>query len=182
VHPAPAAKRRPSYLWYARAVKMQRADRHTPTPAKGPHRAPRAEFVRTLVILFVLICHLGLSFDALATGPGFGTEAHDHAERAAGGEGPLAHEHHGCDHGCHAPAHLLGVIPHRPSLHQPSDRPLHRPHRDLAYTHLKAADQTAQVFPVRRNRSLPGDPGSYQSARNGSHRACIQSLPRPSGR
>ena len=23
---------------------------------------------------------------------------------------------HGCDHGCHAPAHLLGVIPHRPSL------------------------------------------------------------------
>ena len=95
---------------------MQRANRDMPTPAKGAHRAPRAEFVRTLVVLLVLVCHLGLSFEALATGPGFGTEAHDHAERAAGAEDPLAHEDHGCDHGCHAQAHLLGVIPHRPSL------------------------------------------------------------------
>jgi hypothetical protein len=73
-------------------------------------------FVRALVVLLVLIGHLGLGFDALATGPGFGTEAHDHAERAAGAEDPLAHEDNGCDHGCHAAAHLLGVIPHRPAL------------------------------------------------------------------
>jgi hypothetical protein len=75
-------------------------------------------------MLLVLIGHLGLGFDLLTHGLGFGSEARDRSWLAAEGGDPHAHDGSGCDHCGHAPAHLLGVLPHRPS---PSLSPLSVP-------------------------------------------------------
>jgi hypothetical protein len=74
-----------------------------------------------LVLLLALIVHLGLAFNALAAVHGFGVETHDHASLAAQGGEREAPGDAGCDHCCHAPAHLLGVLPQDSAL--PLDRP-----------------------------------------------------------
>jgi len=66
--------------------------------------------------LLVLIGHLGLAFSALATAQGFDAETHHHASLAPEDGNRDALGDTSCDHCCHAPAHLLGVLPHHPKL------------------------------------------------------------------
>jgi hypothetical protein len=78
--------------------------------------------VRVLVLLLVLIGHLGLTAHALAAGVPWHAqhgEGHDHAWSAPDDRGADAEDAQGCDHGCHASAHLLGVLADQPGLFFP---------------------------------------------------------------
>lgn len=77
-----------------------------------------------LVILLVLVGHLGLAFHVPAAELGGGANTYEYAPHTSGGGDTDPHEGTGCDHCCHAMAHLLGVQPHYST---PSPNLLDRP-------------------------------------------------------
>lgn len=87
-------------------------------PAGAFRPWPTARLVRSLLVLLVLIGHLGLSFNVLSAGLAVGAEAHHHPPPTPGDDDAGAHDDQGCDHGCHATAHLQGVVadPSPPTL------------------------------------------------------------------
>jgi hypothetical protein len=96
----------PPSFCYPLAVDTSAHPRHWPLCGRGPLGA--------LVIVLVLIGHLGLGFSLLANAQGLGSESQVHPWIAAEAGDPDLHHDSGCDHCCHAPAHLLGLIRHHP--------------------------------------------------------------------
>lgn len=85
--------------------KMPSRVRSVATP---PSRG-RLYLARVLLLLLVLVGHLGYGLSALADDHGAdGCGPAVLAMPAAGGD---AHAEAGCDHGCHAAAHLLAIFP-----------------------------------------------------------------------